>query len=365
MIFAMVVWAGSLHAHEIRPSVADVSARDGFLHMIVRANLEAFLSKMDLSAIARTSQAEETGAYDRFRSFPSGALADAFRAQWPVFSRGLLLKAGGVLLKSELLSVEVGRVGDVELLRNSVLRLRAPLPEEAQTFTVGWKAQYGTLIVRHDIPEEGAYSGYLTKGTISDPIPVRGAVVKPAVTEFFEFVIVGFQHILPEGLDHILFVLGLFLLSLRLRPLLVQVTAFTIAHTVTLALASLGYIALPPGIVEPIIAGSIVYVAVENIFSSRLHFWRPAVVFAFGLVHGLGFAAALGETGLGGSRFLLRLVGFNVGVEAGQLAIIVPAFLLLATTFGGRPWFRARISIPVSIAIAFVGAYWALERIFF
>ena len=89
------------------------------------------------------------------------------------------------------------------------------------------------------------------------------------------------------------------------------------------------------------------------------------MVFGFGLVHGLGFAAALGEMGVGGSRFLLRLVGFNVGVEAGQLTVIAVAWLLLATTFGGRPWFRTRISIPVSIAIAFVGAYWALERIFF
>ena len=92
---------------------------------------------------------------------------------------------------------------------------------------------------------------------------------------------------------------------------------------------------------------------------------RPAVVFAFGLVHGLGFAAALGETGVGGSRFLLRLVGFNVGVEAGQLTVIAVAWLLLATTFGGRPWFRARISIPGSTVIALVGAYWAFERIFF
>ena len=89
------------------------------------------------------------------------------------------------------------------------------------------------------------------------------------------------------------------------------------------------------------------------------------MVFAFGLVHGLGFAAALGETGVGGSRFLLRLVGFNVEVEAGQLAVIAVVFLLLAKTFGGRPWFRTRISIPGSIAIALVGAYWALERIFF
>ncbi|HIA83068.1 MAG TPA: hypothetical protein EYO02_13375 [Rhodospirillales bacterium] len=177
---------------------------------------------------------------------------------------------------------------------------------------------------------------------------------------------IGFRHILPEGLDHILFVLGLFLLSLRLRPLLVQVTAFMIAHTVTLALASLGYIALPPEIVEPIIAGSIVYVAVENIFSPpAFNSGGPLWSLDLALYTVSALPAALGEMGVGGSQFLLRLIGFNVGVEAGQLSVIAVAFLLLATTFGGKPWFRARISIPGSIGIALIGAFWTLERIFF
>ncbi len=89
------------------------------------------------------------------------------------------------------------------------------------------------------------------------------------------------------------------------------------------------------------------------------------MVFGFGLVHGLGFAAALGEMGVSGSQFLLRLIGFNLGVEAGQLTVIAVAYLLLTITFGGKSWFRARISIPGSIGIALITAYWTFERTFF
>jgi hypothetical protein len=175
--------------------------------------------------------------------------------------------------------------------------------------------------------------------------------------------VIGFEHILPKGLDHILFVLGLFFLSLNWRPLLFQVTAFTLAHTVTLALGMLGILRLSPGIVEPLIAASIVYVGVENILMRGLSPWRPAIVFAFGLLHGLGFASVLGEIGLESGRFVSGLIGFNIGVELGQLSVIAIAFVLLALPFGRKPWWRNRIAIPASAVIAAIGAYWFFERI--
>jgi hypothetical protein len=172
----------------------------------------------------------------------------------------------------------------------------------------------------------------------------------------------GFEHILPKGLDHILFVVGLFLLGSRWRPLLWQVTAFTIAHSVTLALSIYGIVALSPRIVEPLIAASIAYVAIENIITSRLHWWRPVVVFVFGLLHGLGFAGVLTELGLPRNEFVPALVAFNVGVEAGQLAVIALAFLAVGW-FRNQKWYRRAIVIPVSVAIALVGTYWAVERV--
>ena len=170
---------------------------------------------------------------------------------------------------------------------------------------------------------------------------------------------------MPQGLDHILFVLGLFFYALRWRPLLWQVTAFTAAHTCTLALATLGIVRIAPATVEPLIAASIVYVAVENVVAggrAQITPLRIAVVFGFGLLHGLGFASVLSEFGLGGAHFVASLISFNVGVELGQLAVIAVAFVLLGLPFGARPWYRRIIAVPASVLIGAVGAWWVLER---
>jgi len=178
-----------------------------------------------------------------------------------------------------------------------------------------------------------------------------------------DYLIIGFQHILPKGTDHILFVLGLFLASTRFRPLLIQVTTFTVAHTVTLALAILGFIAVPGAVVEPLIALSIAFVAIENVFFDKMTPWRPVVVFGFGLLHGLGFAGVLTEIGMPQGQFITGLISFNVGVEFGQLSVIMAAWLILHH-FYGKPWFRQRVAIPASIAIAVVGLFWTAERIY-
>src|SRR5262249_54583299 len=143
---------------------------------------------------------------------------------------------------------------------------------------------------------------------------------RPAVLA--NYIALGFTHIIPEGTDHILFVLGLFFFATTWRSLLSQVTAFTVAHSITLALSMYGVVSAPARIVEPLIAVSIAIVAVENILVRRPHRWRPLLVFAFGLMHGLGFAGVLRELGLPRQDFGLALAGFNIGVEAGQLAVI-------------------------------------------
>src|SRR5690606_21600571 len=123
---------------------------------------------------------------------------------------------------------------------------------------------------------------YLTGGQTSEPLPRTGAATQTGLNAFGNYIRIGFAHIVPKGLDHILFVLGLFFFSMRMRPLLTQVTAFTLAHTVTLALATLKIVSVPPQIVEPLIAASIAWVAVENILWQKLTPWRTLVVFGFG-----------------------------------------------------------------------------------
>ncbi len=176
-----------------------------------------------------------------------------------------------------------------------------------------------------------------------------------------DFIRLGFLHIMPEGTDHILFVLGLFLLSPKLRPLLTQITAFTVAHSLTLGLAMAGVFTLPARIVEPLIALSIAVVAAENLWSREVRPWRWMLVFAFGLVHGLGFAGALREMHLPPGGIALPLVSFNVGVEAGQLSVVA---IVAALSFWmwRRPWYTTRVAMPASVLIGCIGLFWAIQR---
>ena len=191
----------------------------------------------------------------------------------------------------------------------------------------------------------------------------RRLAAMPIYKKFYIFVKAGFEHIIPQGLDHILFVLGLFFSCITFRSLLWQVTAFTVAHSITLVLAAQGLVQLRGDIVEIIIALSIVWIAVENCLYKETSKWRYLVVFSFGLLHGLGFAALLTQYGLPKENFISLLLAFNIGVEFGQLAVLVIAFLLIKLVLR-KNWYSNQIKIPASIIIALVGLFWFVERVF-
>lgn len=197
-------------------------------------------------------------------------------------------------------------------------------------------------------------------------VPAAGARAEGSAgwAVFVNFLRSGFVHVLPHGLDHILFVLGLFLLSRSWRPVITQVTAFTLAHSLTLAFAAAGWVHAPEAVVEPIIALSIACLALENLFRPRYTRWRLLVVFIFGAVHGLGFAGGLADKPIPADSFLAALTGFNVGVEGAQLAVIALAF---AATFWVRDEERYRrwVVVPASVGIALAGLWWAVERVWF
>ena len=189
------------------------------------------------------------------------------------------------------------------------------------------------------------------------------SMIEKKILNITEYIYQGFVHILPQGLDHILFVLALFLLATKTSTLLWQVSAFTLAHTITLALGIFGVINLPSSIVEPMIALSIAYVAIENIVQQKLTKWRLPIIFAFGLLHGLGFASVLVEFGLPKNEYVSSLISFNVGVEFGQITVILLA-LLATRWFSKKPWYRQYVVIPASAIISVVAIYWFIERIF-
>jgi hydrogenase/urease accessory protein HupE len=196
----------------------------------------------------------------------------------------------------------------------------------------------------------------------SGVIDLSQAFTRPARFEIArQYLWLGYTHILPKGLDHILFVLGIFLLSARWRTMVLQVTAFTVAHSITLALSIYGVVSMPPRIVEPLIALSIAYVAIENLLTRELKPWRLALVFMFGLLHGLGFAGVLRDLGLPREEFVTALVTFNLGVEGGQLTVIAIAWLAVLPLIG-KGWYRRRVVVPASMAIAAIGLYWTLVR---
>ena len=197
-------------------------------------------------------------------------------------------------------------------------------------------------------------------------IPLNYSLEKaPTQAVLLYYLKLGFHHIIPDGLDHILFVSALCLLSNKIKTIFWQATAFTVAHSVTLALSMKNIIVVPSAITEPIIALSIVFVAIENIMFSGLKAWRILIVFMFGLIHGMGFASALNEIGLPPNKFYTSILAFNGGVELGQAAIIVIIFSSLVAWWGKKVWYRQRVVYPLSAIVAVIAGYWTITRLFF
>ena len=207
--------------------------------------------------------------------------------------------------------------------------------------------------------------GLLLQSSFSFAHTINYALEKAPTTDVVWYYLqLGYNHILPNGFDHILFVAGLCLLSNKIKVIIWQATAFTVAHTITLALSMKGIIKLPSDIVEPLIALSIAFVAIENILLNELKAWRIAIIFMFGLVHGMGFASALNEIGLPGNKFFTSIFSFNAGVELGQISVITLVFLLLILPFGKKIWYKKIIVYPLSAMIALVALFWTFQRIF-
>ncbi len=213
--------------------------------------------------------------------------------------------------------------------------------------------------VERDGVKEAATNLLLGKNSI-------GAPVKNSTPSFTEFLKLGIGHILNvEAFDHLLFLLALLLGCRQLKPMLLVITGFTVAHSVTLTLAALNFVSLSQRLVEPAIAASIIFVALENFRRTNQPWQRYALTCSFGLIHGFGFASALRESGLGGTgvEIATPLLGFNVGVEIGQLvvaAIVLPLLLGL----NRWSWFARHGARLISSLVILFATYWLWKRIY-
>ena len=264
-----------------------------------------------------------------------------------------------------LTNINIPEVGNQNIIRNTTIEFDIKnLQNENLRFY--WEKELGPIIFRvNSVDNEDLYSAFVETGKKSDWFNPSFKVEVNLIDNIKTYVEIGFTHILPKGLDHILFVLALFLLSSKFKPLILQVSLFTLSHTITLFLGALNIINVSPQIVEPIIALSIFFVAIENLFTDNLRKLRPYIIFMFGLLHGLGFAGIINEIGVSDSLFFVSLISFNVGVELGQIAVIILSYIFIALLFQKKKWYRDRVTKPLSILIAFVGFYWFVQRIFF
>jgi hypothetical protein len=363
LVLLCAISAGAAAAHEIRPAIATATFSDGHYDIAIVANMEALLAGIG-PAHADSNESALAADYDRLRALPANELKAQIEAFAPRWLQGIHVTFDGVRARPRIAAIDVPAPGDLGLARLTTVRLAGDIPSGTREFQWQYAAEYGSSVLRvQRAGDDEIVATWLKDGAASAPIPVAGAAAKSTAEVLLEYLVLGFTHILPKGLDHILFVLGLYLLSPQLKPLLWQVSAFTVAHSITLALGLYGVVEVSPAIVEPLIAASIVYVAVENVISPKLSPWRTLIVFGFGLLHGLGFAGVLEEIGLPRAHFVTALIGFNIGVELGQLAVIALAFAATGLWFRTRPWYRSSIVVPASLAIAMVGAFWTVERV--
>lgn len=366
LLLGGLLLAQTAAAHRLRPAIVTVTfGGDGTWSAALQLNLEALLAGIGPEH-EDTSQAPQAGAYNALRELPPETLRVQFDEFVPRLLRGIAVRFDGQTVAPQLAAVAIPAVGDTGVERLTVITFGGRIPPGSGVFTWQYAPEFGESALRLKLPGgDIARADWLTAGKESPPFPLDPALLPPRTTieVLRDYTVLGYTHIVPKGLDHILFVLGIFLLSLGWRPLLYQVTAFTLAHSITLALSLYGVVSLPASVVEPLIALSIVYVAVENMLVSELKAWRVWVVFGFGLLHGLGFAGVLTEVGLPRGEFLPALIAFNVGVELGQLTVIGLALLAVGLWCRGRPWYRARVVIPASALIAAVGGYWTIARI--
>jgi hydrogenase/urease accessory protein HupE len=343
----------ALRAHEIGTTRVSVAfADDGTYQIEIVTDAAALVEKLEASS--GSSSPAETRA-DRLQTL--------LRSFDETFRKRVNIAFDGVEAQPSATYFVTAAV-DNSSAASAAIRLRGQTPSNAKqfTWTYSWTFAAYALTVRR-APNESAVTEWLEGNQRSAPLAL--SVPSPPIDRLgtaWRYLTLGFTHIVPKGLDHVLFVLGIYLLSTRARSVLWQVSAFTVAHSITLGLSMYGVLTVSPAIVEPLIALSIAYVAVENIFVSELKSRRVALVFAFGLLHGMGFAGVLQELGLPRSEFVTALVTFNLGVEAGQLAVIGAAFLLVGFHCH-RAWYRTRIVVPASALIACLAVYWTIARL--
>ena len=357
-------------ADVVKPALIEISAYSTeVVEVEIRTSVEALLTGIN-GRFRNTTEAPNADEYDRLREMDGPTLTAEFEGFHERLISQTELLADGKRVELRIDRVEIPEAGYTQVPRNSVIYLKGALSREAKSLTWYYPEAFGDHATRvrqiGTEMDEFHWSAHqwVKSDQPTEPFSLTQVFSQPSLTDILTtYTYSGFEHIIPLGLDHILFVLGIFLLSRRLPTILWQVTMFTLAHSITLALGVYGWVNLPAQVVEPLIALSIAYIGIENIWRQKLSRLRLPLIFAFGLLHGLGFASVLTDFGMPTSDFAWALVAFNVGVEIGQVAIVLASYLLVARWFKSERAYRLWVVIPGSALIGLAGLYWFFERI--
>ena len=354
-----------LSAHEIKPAIVEFNKVKNQINIVLKFNAEAFLANIDASDYEETINFSNSIKYSELRLLPGEKLKGKIFESRDQIINSIFIKTSKKQLNLKLVEIDVLEEKNIEKVRFTKVYLKTEIKFIETPITFSAKKIFGPLIFKNfsniDKDTDKPQSQWLKPGNQISKLGILQ--VKTNTTNFSILGIWnGILEIILYGFDHILFILGLFFFSHKLKPLLIQVTTFTIAHSITLIFGGLGYITISPLIIEVIIAASIIWIGFENLFRKKIKVSRLGVIFTFGLIHGLGFASMFKPKGLEGTDYYLNLLSFNIGIELGLLITLLPLIILIPL-FNRLSWYRILIAMPASIIIALFGVEMFIDRI--
>jgi len=363
----LLIFVTSLvQADVVKPALIEISIfEDKTLTVEIDLSLEAAMTGIG-TQYKNTADAPNSAQYDELRALEPDALRQRFKKFEAEFLSSLELSVNHQAQTLALINAKIDIIGYKKRPRKTTLTYQVKLSEWPKTLAWQYGKLYGDSALRWQVYKKDEYNWsqwqWLRDGKPSDLIDIDHPEPLSTAQRFYQFTGIGFDHVIPLGWDHILFIVGMALSSLLWKRLLLLVSVFTLAHTLTLGLAMVGIVEVSARIVEPLIAFSIAYVAVENLITHQSIKRKSIIVFLFGLIHGLGFASMLKEFEMAPDSFLTTLIGFNVGVELAQVVIVLFVVLTLLGLRALKLDYRQLAVIPISVIISIVGIWWGIER---
>lgn len=367
VVWLLVLGGGLVQADVVKPALVEISIfEDYHIEVEIDLSLEGVMTGIG-TQYKNTTDAPNSDKYDELRALEPDILGAKFGEFEKEYLDSFELKINGQKQKINLVEKKIDIIGYKKRPRKTTLTYQGELDEWPKDISWQYGKIHGDSALRYQVFKKDEYSWsqwrWLRDGKPSGRIEIEHPEPPGVTDRLIEFALIGFDHVIPLGWDHILFIIGMALSSLLWRKLLILVSAFTLAHTLTLGLALYGVVEISAQIIEPLIAFSIAYVAIENLLTKQSMMRKTVVVFLFGLIHGLGFATMLQDFEMSADNLLVTLIGFNIGVELAQ-AVIVLGVVLLGVVMGRLGMdYKKIIVYPVSVMIGLIGIWWGIERL--